>query len=355
MNCTTGNATVDAVAKMNFTGNIIPSVWFQTILGESGKPNVTACLLLADIVYWYRPTEVRDPETGKFAGYKKKIKADVLQRSYEDLADAFNLSKRQVKDAIVLLENLGVVRRDFRTIKTAAGVRANNVMFLELNPERLQELTYPDDAGEDTAADPSELDRALEKSADPMTEKRHRSDEKTTEVCRKTDTGVAEFRQTNTENTTENTTEITDHIPSVPSSLAEREAFEQIFKDQIRYDWICNKWPEALCIDDWAVQNVVNACVQVACQVYFSNSKYKRISGNEVPLEVVKKQLLLLQPTHICSVVSGILNSGKEIKNKPAYLLASMLNELHTGDVGIVNRMAVDLGPDAFTKGGDAS
>ncbi len=31
-------------------------------------------MFLADIVYWYRPTEVRDELTGQIVGYKTKIK-----------------------------------------------------------------------------------------------------------------------------------------------------------------------------------------------------------------------------------------------------------------------------------------
>lgn len=349
MGCSTGNATVDAVAKMNFSGNIIPAVWFQTILTDKGKPNITACLLLSDIVYWYRPAEIRDPDTGKFVGYKKKIKADMLQRSYEELADTFNLTKRQVKDAIVLLEQLGVVKRDFRTIKTAAGVRANNVMYLDLVPSKLQEITFPSDSSVDAADDiKQEESQPLEESVDPMTKKRHRCDEKGTDLCREKDTGVTKFRHTNTEITTETTTETIYHI----SSADEREVFERMFREQIRYDWIWHTWALESFYDEWAVHSILNACVQIACDVYFSTGKYKRISGNDVPVAVVKKQLLMLRHEHICAVIKGVLSAEKIIKNKPAYLLASMINALYTSDVELVNKIVTDFGQDELKKGG---
>ena len=56
----TGNEIVDENAKLNISGNIIPQVWYRTIIRESGKPNLTAIIILADIVYWYKPTEIRD-------------------------------------------------------------------------------------------------------------------------------------------------------------------------------------------------------------------------------------------------------------------------------------------------------
>ena len=47
----TGNEIVDENAKLNISGNIIPQVWYRTIIRESGKPNLTAIIILADIVY----------------------------------------------------------------------------------------------------------------------------------------------------------------------------------------------------------------------------------------------------------------------------------------------------------------
>ena len=72
----TGNEIVDENAKLNISGNIIPQVWYRTIIRESGKPNLTAIIILADIVYWYKPTEIRDEGTGQVIGVRKKFKSD---------------------------------------------------------------------------------------------------------------------------------------------------------------------------------------------------------------------------------------------------------------------------------------
>ena len=68
-------------------------------------------LLLADIVYWYRPMEIRDEATGQLCGFKKKFQADILQRNYQQLADQFGITKRDAVNAIVELEKLGVVTK----------------------------------------------------------------------------------------------------------------------------------------------------------------------------------------------------------------------------------------------------
>lgn len=52
----TGNRIVDENARLSISGNVIPQMWYRTIIRESGKPNLTAIIILADIVYWYKPS-----------------------------------------------------------------------------------------------------------------------------------------------------------------------------------------------------------------------------------------------------------------------------------------------------------
>ncbi|MGL5257667.1 MAG: hypothetical protein ACRC76_11550, partial [Proteocatella sp.] len=112
----TGNETCDRLMNIDFNGNVIHALWFKTIVKENGKADLVAINILADIVYWYRPTPVRDEESGKVIGYRKKFKADLLQRNYDSYADQFGLSKRQVTDAFARLEKIGIIQRVFRTL-----------------------------------------------------------------------------------------------------------------------------------------------------------------------------------------------------------------------------------------------
>lgn len=141
MNLTTGNSVVDSIGRINISGNVIPMSWYKTIVRETGKPYLEAIVILSDIVYWYRPTEIRDETSGELIGYKKKFKSDLLQRSYQQLANMFGISKREATNAIVRLEKLGVIKRVFRTLNIN-DVVTSNVLFLELIPERLAKLTF---------------------------------------------------------------------------------------------------------------------------------------------------------------------------------------------------------------------
>lgn len=149
-NFSSGSPIVDQMYGMEITGNVIPLNWFKTITTSNGKPNSTAIMLLSDIVYWYRPKILRDEATGEFIGIKKRFKADLLQRSYRQFSEQFGYSKRQVTEAIKALETLGVIRREFRTVSTNMQ-KLSNVLYIELFPDKLMELTYPEKAGSDVS------------------------------------------------------------------------------------------------------------------------------------------------------------------------------------------------------------
>ncbi|MGE7947935.1 DnaD domain-containing protein [Lysinibacillus sp. NPDC093688] len=139
---TTGNTTVDAIGQMHLEGNVIPHTWYENIRLEStGKPDLIAITLLSEIVYWYRPSYVKEEASGRLIGIKKKFKADALQRSYDSFVDQFGFSKKQVRVAMDRLEKLAVIRREFRTVQTN-GTSLSNVLFIDLNIGLLEGITF---------------------------------------------------------------------------------------------------------------------------------------------------------------------------------------------------------------------
>lgn len=102
---TSGNKIVDQSSQLNISGNIIPQTWYKSIVRENGKPYLTAIVILADIVYWYKPTEIRDEGSGQLVALKKKFKADLLQRSYQQISDEFGISKRKQQTQSYFLKN----------------------------------------------------------------------------------------------------------------------------------------------------------------------------------------------------------------------------------------------------------
>lgn len=132
--------SVKVMGDLNMEGNIIPHEWYKHIKFENEKVDINSIVILAEIVYWHRPTVIKDEATGMIKGYKKKFKADLLQRTYESFANQFGLSKRQVSDAIKRLEKAGLVTRVFRNIMVG-GMFISNVLFIKLHADKVKEIT----------------------------------------------------------------------------------------------------------------------------------------------------------------------------------------------------------------------
>lgn len=143
MSTSTPTDTVMAIGHMNFTGNVTPATWWAHIKLPSGRPDQTAITLLSEIVYWYRPTEVRDESTGALVGYRKRFRGDKLQRSYQSFADQFGFGKRETTDALKRLRDAGLITLELRSIDAPGfdGVKMHNVLFVEPVAERIADIT----------------------------------------------------------------------------------------------------------------------------------------------------------------------------------------------------------------------
>ena len=133
---------VNKMIGFEIKGNVIPQAWFQTIKMPSGKPDTIAIMLLADVVYWYRPVEMRDEKTGAFVGYRKKFKADRLQRDYSTFVNLYGFTKNQIRDAFNRLEAAGILKITHETVTLPDRI-LGNVMFIELIFSGLENCTYP--------------------------------------------------------------------------------------------------------------------------------------------------------------------------------------------------------------------
>ncbi len=348
MNCSTGNKISDQIAEINITGNVIPSVWFKTIVNDKGKPNLLAIMILSEIVYWYRPVEVRDKDTGEFVGYRTKFKQDILQKSYKDLAEYYQVSKRQVTDAIIALENLGAIDRDFRTI-TKNGVRCNNVLFIRLNPDKIRELTYPHDnesvtsdafqvekEGGENVSSPDQGSSSSESEKEYVDVDYVDKDKKRTPLSRKNGIGslektgqpITKFRETNTENTNDRLSLynliLSHHLP--------RDECIKLFTKQISYDAIRCQYKDNQCALD-----VLDQCVEIAGNVLSSKKTTFRLSGEDMSAEYVFARLSKLNIMHMEYVLDSFLSSGTKVKKIQNYLLVCMINSISSFGVRTAN------------------
>jgi hypothetical protein len=149
---------VDAVGELQLTGNLIPQAWFRHIATEAGKPDMLAMYVLSEIIFWYKPTKTIDEATGEILETKKKFAADLLQKSYRELADQLHVSKMRIKRAVDNLIRLGLIRREIRNgVRYGKGFIANGVVYLEPIIARIKYISDPsNDASTKITTPPSQ-------------------------------------------------------------------------------------------------------------------------------------------------------------------------------------------------------
>lgn len=194
--------TVAAIGRLGFTGNVTPKIWYKRILTPSGKADFKAITLLSDILYWYRPTEIRDEATGQVVEYRKKFAADKLQRSYDKFAEGFGMTKREVREALVRLRDAGLITLEFRTVKIMGQLVAN-VLYVEPVATEIDHITFSDF---EELATQGQADECVTESGDAPADARRVTSKRNTPQ-RENVIGDTANRHTNTEITTEITTE----------------------------------------------------------------------------------------------------------------------------------------------------
>lgn len=243
-----GSKAVDFIGKLNISGNVIPNEWYRTIVKEDGKPYLLAIILLSEFVYWYRPYEKRDEQTGKTMGMQKRFAEDKLQKSYPALAEKFGVSRRTVMAAVHFLCELGVITRETRTVSDGDGGLYGNTLYIEVVPEVLYKLTYPnekeEEKGQETAQEvhlKMQEEKGQVETAPPYTKKctRGHTENDAPPYTKNCISPYTKKRTTYTKNTD------TENIISSSSSPQDgkTEEEDEILKLKLNYERIREKYP----------------------------------------------------------------------------------------------------------------
>ena len=359
---TSGNTSVDQMLEISFEGNITPQAWYKTILRENGRPHLLAITILSDIVYWYRPTIVRDEPTGQLKGIRKKFRSDALQKSYKAYADLYGESKRSIKQAFDLLESIGVIKREFRDMRDESdNILAVNIMYIYLNVDVLKRLTFQPDLDSVSECHSSEetdedqlLQDMVQKNAGGPTKFCTTPYEKMQDIQQKDegypaengDTLLQNFVGLPTENdgtNTETTTEISygDYHSVNPvrkqvnlrlidagdrlmesDTDSEYQAYEAYIRKNIDYDRLIQQYPIEKGLIDEIFRTIVDIVAIPRTSVPVNQTEY--------PYNVVKSQFMKID----CSDVEYMLESLKKTTTKRSsernYLITTIYNSHNT-------------------------
>ena len=315
---------VMAIGQINISGNVTPANWWKYIRLPSGRPDATAIALLSEIVYWYRPTEVRDEHTGALLGYRKRFQGDKLQRSYQAFAEQFGFGKRETADALKRLRDAGFITLDLRTVEMLDGVKCSNILFVGINPQAIAAITTPSSVSPESNSNNAISDTAI--TLKRNTPRRHNGTGDTPNV----DTNTEITTKTTAESTQKNTTEIGNGYRDNP--ILSYQAAEEQFKDQIDYD--------AIWIDRPFDRKLLNEIVGLAVDVLTSNAKTIRVNQEERPLGIVQGMYKKLDKFTVEYVIDSIKQCTRKANNIRAVLLTALYNATLTANSYISNLFA---------------
>lgn len=209
-----GNAVVDRIGQMQFEGNIIDHRWLfaPQLRFKNGKLNMAAVLVLADVIYWHRPTILRDERTNQVIEVRKKFSGAQFYKDYQLWADSLGLTKRQVQDAVAFLVDAGLIQREAKSITLGSGLMSNNLPLITPIPEAVANLTY---GASSTRNPPTSSDAATKTDQEKKPSKSKRAGRQretphveTGDPSRHSAKPLTPQRETSTENTAETSAEI---------------------------------------------------------------------------------------------------------------------------------------------------
>jgi hypothetical protein len=107
-------------------GNIKPEILNEIIVNKKGKPDLLAIDIYVEVRSWYK---LKKTIVNGNVVYSSKLKGHGFQIGYEYFANKYKVTSETIRTKLVLLEELGLLTREFRT-EYFKGKRFNNTMYL---------------------------------------------------------------------------------------------------------------------------------------------------------------------------------------------------------------------------------
>ena len=259
------------------------------------------------------------------------------------------------------LEKLQVIRREFRTVSYGDGLVCNNVMYVELKPDMLYQLTFPeeipamdglDDSGAGASDDktggrlPTKSDapmeilggRGIQNGTQVSTNLDTGHDEMGNTLLPKTDTGLHQNGGTNT-NTSANISGGESYpINQSAQEIKEKQgkpdndmidvmddanAYMEIIKENIEYE-------HHMKYGDWSEKGLYEELYEVICEIVCVKRRTVKVNGEDYPYELVKSKFLKLNSSHLEYVIGCMKETTTKITNIRAYMVTALYNAPNT-------------------------
>lgn len=294
----------------------IPNTWLEKILSPNGTCNMVACAVLAQIKFAYRPKLLTDGTYGKY------FSGDVFRISYDELASKVHQTKCSVRNACTFLEDIGLIKRIFRTV-ILGGVRQSNVLFIDLCVENLLKLEGDCEKYISVNNQNAEEAQDIADVSGPVLDACESDDGY---LSTKLSTGMDQKCGTKDNKILINNT-INNYIsPSNPdhsnnlSGVRESLEAERVVKENIDYHKLCRTFPDAVFLVDKAVHE---SAVALTVKKSFALSSSRIISPCDA-----RNIFGQLTYSDLDKVLSAAISNLDGIKSLKFYIRTSLYEEV---------------------------
>lgn len=249
--------------------------------------------LCSEYIYWYKEEKLQD---GFFYSTRENIEKETT------------LSPFQQRQALKKLTEIGLVEILERDMPKKT--------YYKVNEEKVYKFLLETDLN---FTDVKKLD---DKTLNNLTS----SDEKITHQ----EVKKLEINNNNINNN-KNNNNILSNLITEETEQKDEMRYDEIFKQNIEYD---------ILVQDIKNKELIKNITDIAVETLNTSKKEIYINSEPKAIEVVRSQLLKLNPMHIQYIINCLQQNTKDVKSIKSYILTSLYNAVNTMEIDTTLQVA---------------
>lgn len=249
--------------------------------------------LCSEFIYWHKENKLQD---GFFYSTRENIEKETT------------LSPHQQRQAIKTLVNKGLVEIVEKDMPKKT--------YYKINEEKVYKFLLETDLD---FPDVKKIDDKTLKNLTTSDEEIEHQEIKNFEI------------NNNNINNNKNNNNILSNLISTTSDEMEQINYEQIFKRNIEY---------GVLIQDSRTKELLQNIVDIAVETLNTTKKEIYINSEPKSIDIVRSQLLKLNPMHIQYVINCLQQNKKDVKSIKSYILTTLYNAVNTMNIDTTLQVA---------------
>lgn len=253
--------------------------------------------LCSEYIYWYKEEKLQD---GFFYSTRENIEKETT------------LSPFQQRQALKKLTEIGLVEILERDMPKKT--------YYKVNEEKVYKFLL------ETDLNFTDVKKFDDKTLNNLTS----SDEKIThQEVKKLE--INNNNINNNKNNNKNNNNILSNLITEETEQKDEMRYDEIFKQNIEYD---------ILVQDIKNKELIKNITDIAVETLNTSKKEIYINSEPKAIEVVRSQLLKLNPMHIQYIINCLQQNTKDVKSIKSYILTSLYNAVNTMEIDTTLQVA---------------